>query len=56
MARKTLKQENTVVQPSFVDEQLFNSGDSICMDPDVVMIDGLVDEGYHTNHENKING
>ena len=56
MARKTLKRENTVVQQDFVDEPLFSSGDTIRMDPDVVMADGMVDEGYRTNHESKMNG
>lgn len=30
-----------------------SSGDTVAMDYDITMVDGLVDEGYHTNHEHK---
>ena len=56
MASKTLKRENTVVQQDVVDEPLLSSGDTIRIDPDVAMVDGVVDEGYHTIHESKKNG
>ena len=30
-----------------------SSGDTVAMDYDIAMVNGPVDEGYHTNHENK---
>ena len=56
MARKGLKREPTTVVQSQVDDHPMSSGDTIVMDPDVTMTEGPVDEGYHTNHEAKING
>ena len=38
--------EQTEVDP-------ISSGDTVAMDYDITMVDGLVDEGYHTNHEHK---
>ena len=52
MARKPLEREPTSVQV-IVPDQFVSSGDTIIMDDDVTMADGLLDEGYHTNHENK---
>ena len=37
-------------------ESPISSGDTVAMDFDVVLRDGNVDEGYHTNHESKKTG
>ena len=34
-------------------EDPMSSGDTVAMDYDIAMVNGPVDEGYHTNHENK---
>ena len=34
-------------------ESPISSGDTVAMDFDVVVRNGHVDEGYHTNHEKK---
>lgn len=65
MARKSIKREQppTYKLPSDLAtteqshiEHPVSSGDTIAMDFDVIMADGLVDEGYHTNHEIKKTG
>ena len=37
-------------------ENPISSGDTVAMDCDIAMVDGSVDEGYHTNHEYKKKG
>lgn len=65
MARKSIKHEQLPIQKPPTNfapmgeshvEHPVSSGDTIAMDFDVTMTDGLVDEGYHTNHENKMTG
>ena len=63
MARKSIGREQLPIQKSPANfaptgachvEHPISSGDTIAMDFDVTMTDGLLDEGYHTNHENKM--
>lgn len=62
MARKSIKREQQQMQKlptNFATteedqvEHPASSGDTIVMDFDVTMVDALVDEGHHGNHENK---
>lgn len=65
MARTAFKQERQAAQRMPIKvvaaetppvEQPVSSADAIATESDSTVADGLVDEGYHTNHENKNSG
>ena len=63
MARKSIEQRQpaqrmpvVVVAGEKLPIEQPSSGHTIAIEPDSTMADGLVDEGYQTNHETKKSG